>query len=959
MTTPLKVLVVDDEAAMREVLEMRLGEWGFDVVLAGDGASAAERVEAEEPDLVISDVVLPDLTGLDLLRTLKAGDAGRPVLLVTAYGSVDAAVEAMKEGALDFLTKPLDYAKLRTVLEDVRSELAQRGEAARLAGRLGAGDAGLGELVGASRPMRQLYELVGVLAESEAAAILTGESGTGKEVVARTLHRLSPRREGPFVAVNSAALPDGLTESELFGHERGAFTGAVAARPGCFEQAHGGTLFLDEIAEMPISLQPKLLRLLEEGTVKRLGGTREIAFDVRVIAATNREPEAAVDAGLLRQDLYFRLNVFHVELPPVARAGRRHPTARATLRDPLQRQTRTGVVGREPWRPRADERLQLAGQRARAAQRGRARRHPGQERFHRGAAPADLRAPARRCGAHADRAAGPRHRLGRRAHSDRGDSRASRWQQGRGRASARARRQDHSQQAQLLAMKVATKIIISSVLLAVALGSVVVYQAVQARGLTEGQRTLLEEHSRAQRLLQEQRQRFENLTKDVDRLAVRRDADYETRVDDLAETFTEQLKVLQEFEEPEDLKPAIANLTRLWTRLRPILLPPDYLEVHGPEIRERYELETAKLNAAIDVQLSTAMRVIQVASGELVDRLTAQRREDRRISIGVLLGALAVSALIVALTVRSINRPLARLVEGTRAVAGGDFEVRFESERNDEFARLARALDRMAQRLGEIDRLKKDFMAHVSHELKTPLVAMQETNQLLLDELPGPLTNKQRRLLELNLSGGRRLSAMLSNLLDLSRLEAGVVEYDKKSHDLRDVAELVADEFAARARELGLRIRLSSPAEPVMGEFDRDRVIQVVENLVDNALKFSPQGSVVGIEVKTSAEVPKGAPRPWRRRWRPRRRSSMAILSVTDSGPGVPEGRREWIFRRFHQLRRPPSGGAGVGLGLAICREIVLAHGGALWVDSRPEGGSVFRLLLPASTAAPLERLSA
>ncbi|MCP3960947.1 MAG: sigma-54-dependent Fis family transcriptional regulator [bacterium] len=314
-----KILVVDDEAAMREVLEIRLPPWGFEVATAADGAEARRLAESLDPELVISDVVLPDVSGLELLRWLKAGDEQRPVILMTAYGSVDAAVEAMKGGAEDFLTKPLDYSKLRTiltaVLESVALESVALGSAEESA-EPGREPLGLGPLVGSSKPMRALYRLIELLAENEASAILTGESGTGKELVGRTIHDLSPR-PGPFIALNAAAIPEGITESELFGHEKGAFTGATSRRAGCFELADGGTLFLDELAEMPMALQPKLLRVLEDGRVRRVGGSSEKGFDVRVLAATNREPERAVEEGRLREDLYYRLNVFTVEVPPL------------------------------------------------------------------------------------------------------------------------------------------------------------------------------------------------------------------------------------------------------------------------------------------------------------------------------------------------------------------------------------------------------------------------------------------------------------------------------------------------------------------------------------------------------------------------------------------------------------------------------------------------------------------
>jgi DNA-binding NtrC family response regulator len=312
----LKVLVVDDEPAMREVLDTRLAGWGFDVRVCETCSEAEAAVGSFDPDVVLSDVVLPDRSGLDLLRSLKGGDAKRPVILMTAYGSIDTAVEAMKQGATDFLTKPLDYDALKALIEAGGRDAEQRRTARKLESTLDHG-AGLGSLVGTSKPQRELYELIKTLGSNDANVIITGESGTGKELVAQTIHQLSARKSGPFVPVNAAAIPEGLTEGELFGHERGAFTGAIEARPGLFEQAHTGTLFLDEITEMPIALQPKFLRVLEDGRARRVGGRREISFDVRVITATNRLPDKAVEDGLLRADLYYRLNVFTVTLAPL------------------------------------------------------------------------------------------------------------------------------------------------------------------------------------------------------------------------------------------------------------------------------------------------------------------------------------------------------------------------------------------------------------------------------------------------------------------------------------------------------------------------------------------------------------------------------------------------------------------------------------------------------------------
>ena len=312
----MKILVVDDEAAMREVIEMRLESWGFDVCLAEDGAQGEEMAMSRNPDIVISDIVMPGMSGMELLRSLKAGNPERPVILVTAQATIDLAVEAMKQGAHDFITKPIDYLKLKMILEAAGREIGERREAGRLSSRIERGS-GFGDFIGDSKAMREIYSLIDNIARSDATVIITGESGTGKELAARTIHAMSRRADGPFVAVNSSAIPENLMENELFGHEKGAFTGASGVQAGCFELANRGTLFLDEIAEMPLMLQPKLLRVLEDRRVRRIGGAREFDFDVRVLSATNRDPRAAVEDGKLREDLFYRLNVFTLTLPPL------------------------------------------------------------------------------------------------------------------------------------------------------------------------------------------------------------------------------------------------------------------------------------------------------------------------------------------------------------------------------------------------------------------------------------------------------------------------------------------------------------------------------------------------------------------------------------------------------------------------------------------------------------------
>jgi len=310
----LSVLVVDDDETMREVLTVRLEDWGYTVTTAADASEARAAIERHHPSVVLADIVLPGMSGLDLLRILKADDPERPVILMTGHGTVDLAVEAMKEGAEDFLTKPIETEKMRAALKAVLADMSLKQRVADLDSQLE--DApGFAGMIGRSEAMMEVFAMVKLLAENEATAFITGTSGTGKELVARSIHALSRRAKGPFIAINCAAIPEGLVESELFGHTKGAFTGAAQLRRGSFELADGGVLLLDEIVEMPVKLQPTFLRILEEGRVRRVGGSREIEFDVRVIAATNRPIDDAIRRGLLREDLYYRLAVFEIQLP--------------------------------------------------------------------------------------------------------------------------------------------------------------------------------------------------------------------------------------------------------------------------------------------------------------------------------------------------------------------------------------------------------------------------------------------------------------------------------------------------------------------------------------------------------------------------------------------------------------------------------------------------------------------
>ena len=309
-----RVLIVEDDAAARVGLEQLVTSWGFIAASAADGEDALEKVTTFRPAIVITDLVMPRLDGIGLLRALQSQGADVTTLLLTAQGSVETAVEAMKEGAYDYLTKPIDIQRLKILLDKIVERLETLREVKALRRQLREHGT-FGPMIGNSPEMRKIYQVIEQAAPTGASVLISGESGTGKELVAQAIHRLSPRASFSFVAINCAAIPETLLESEIFGHERGAFTGARDRRPGCFELADRGTLFLDEIGEMTPATQVKLLRVLQERTFRRLGGRTEQSVDVRVLAATNLDPVEAVRKGKLREDLYYRLNVFTPRLP--------------------------------------------------------------------------------------------------------------------------------------------------------------------------------------------------------------------------------------------------------------------------------------------------------------------------------------------------------------------------------------------------------------------------------------------------------------------------------------------------------------------------------------------------------------------------------------------------------------------------------------------------------------------
>lgn len=312
--TEQRVLIIDDEPDIRELLEITLLRMGLDTLTAGNVEEALAQIQAHEPNLCLTDMRLPDGSGIDIVRFLQKEYPQIPVAVITAYGSMDAAVEALKAGAYDFVSKPVDLPKLRdliqTALKLTSGERNQRPKASE-------DSESQGRILGSSPAMQTLKSTIGKLARSQAPVYIHGESGSGKELVAHEIHLQSPRQKAPFIPVNCGAIPENLMESEFFGHKKGSFTGAVSDKQGLFQAAHKGTLFLDEVADLPLTMQVKLLRAIQERAIKPVGGLEEISVDVRILSATHKSLEHEVAAGNFRQDLYYRLNVIKLKVPPL------------------------------------------------------------------------------------------------------------------------------------------------------------------------------------------------------------------------------------------------------------------------------------------------------------------------------------------------------------------------------------------------------------------------------------------------------------------------------------------------------------------------------------------------------------------------------------------------------------------------------------------------------------------
>lgn len=492
-------------------------------------------------------------------------------------------------------------------------------------------------------------------------------------------------------------------------------------------------------------------------------------------------------------------------------------------------------------------------------------------------------------------------------------------------------------------MRVASKVATGSALLILLLGAALAYHVSMLRSAARASRGLADQEVQAALLSLEQLRLLAEMDEHAQKARAIADPDYTRRLGELADDFERLVGRLQKLKLPPQAAEEVDRLSELWAAL-----PTGELAGGDPAAAEALRLEIPLLVGRARSVIGAAKREIEARA----DSTERSRWRAQRVSWVVLGSALLLSLLVVLATVRSINRPLRRLTEGTRAVAGGRFEVRLDVTPGDEFAELAEDFNRMVQRLGELDRLKQELLSRVTHELKTPLVAMAETSQLLLDGLAGPLTPRQRRLLELNADGGRRLSGMIVKLLDLSSLEGRNVQYDVRLLDLAGVVRLVVAQFEGQARERRVELGLEEPQEPLAVRCDADRILQVLENLLENAIKFSPAGGAVEVRAHRLEGLPDRLPLE-HRRTAAAGAGGVVLVAVSDRGPGVPDDQKRLIFEKFHRAPGAPAGsGGGVGLGLAICREIVIAHRGAIWVGDRRGGGSTFSLVLPAADEA-------
>ena len=493
-------------------------------------------------------------------------------------------------------------------------------------------------------------------------------------------------------------------------------------------------------------------------------------------------------------------------------------------------------------------------------------------------------------------------------------------------------------------MKLSSKISLGYAVVIALMVGMLIYQSSIIHQMQEVNRRLSQVNFRAANLSDQLRQTLDPIEEFSRKFVVTRDPGYRRQVKERQDLFEQHLEQIDSLTLSDQYRSGIESILISWQRYRTV---DSELETSSPEEAAVVLISQLAHLASLRVEIDEVMLAVQdsIASQVRMAARTGARAEW--ISLAAAAVALSTVILVSLVIVRSVSTRLNQLTRGTRAIAQGDFDYKLSTSSQDEFSRLSQDFNSMAERLSELDQMKKDFVSHVSHELKTPLGSIQETHNLLLEEIPGPLSSDQKRLIQLNLQSTRRLSSMIHNLLDLSRIEAGMMEYHLVLCDLTVLVQTALEELQPQLAEPALNIRSQFPEAAVTIEGDKDLLFQVVLNLLGNAMKFSPQGGEIEVETRVTSQLPGGMPSRQKEKV-VFSQQGYAVLTVSDSGPGVPDPHKEGIFEKFRQL--PGKGrirGQGAGLGLTICRRITEGHGGAIWVEDRPAGGSVFAVLLP------------
>ncbi|MBI3896540.1 MAG: HAMP domain-containing histidine kinase [Acidobacteria bacterium] len=496
-------------------------------------------------------------------------------------------------------------------------------------------------------------------------------------------------------------------------------------------------------------------------------------------------------------------------------------------------------------------------------------------------------------------------------------------------------------------MKIATKIAAGYGVVIVLLLAVLSYQVFLISQMQSVNQSLSRINFRASIVSLQLLRDLDQVEEFTRKFFVTADPGYSSQIEEVRNALSQELQEILSLPLSSKEKEEIDQFSGLWDEF---LRTTSDLKV-SPEDIEPWEAELNRRLALLSDLRLQAQSVIPATRQAIELRVeqSAQASESaQRLSWIAALATLLLSLGVSFWIVRSISTALRALTEGAQAVGEGKFFYQMDASGNDELAHFARDFNTMTRRLGELDQLKKDFISHISHELKSPLASIREAIRLLLEGIPGPLAEQQRRLLELSLESGARLSSMIGNLLDLSQIEAGVMEYDIQKRDLCAIVRTALAEFEVQARRHGVRMEAQLPQEPLPVGCDGDRILQVISNITGNALKFSPKGSAIQVRLRPLAEVPFNVPATWRQNFAPTH-DRFALLSIADTGPGIPDSEKEKIFEKFHQVKQATAQQSrrhGVGLGLAITRNIVEAHHGAIWAEDNPGGGSVFYILL-------------